>query len=94
MANTSLKSITQTIVSYKIYLKKDEFGNRIDEKNVIINYVWKRKNPETGYYEDAILPFFISLTDLLKYFWLAEWDEKQLDVKLKGKSIVITTEII
>lgn len=94
MANTSLKSITQTIVSYKIYFKKDEFGNRTDEKNVIINYVWKRKNPQTGYYEDSILPFFISLTDLLKYFWLADWDEKQLDVKLKGKSIVTTTEII
>lgn len=94
MANTSLKSITQTIVSYKIYFKKDEFGNRTDEKNVIINYVWKRKNPVTGYYEDSILPFFISFTDLLKYFWLADWDEKQLDVKLKGKSIVTTTEII
>jgi hypothetical protein len=40
------------------------------------------------------LPFFISLTDLLKYFWLSDWDEKQLDVKLKGKSIVTTTEII
>lgn len=94
MANTSLKSTTQTIVSYKIYFKKDEFGNRTDEKNVIINYVWKRKNSVTGYYEDSILPFFISLTDLLKYFWLADWDEKQLDVKLKGKSIITTTEII
>jgi hypothetical protein len=39
MANTSLKSTTQTIVSYRIYFKKDENGNPTGEKNVIINYV-------------------------------------------------------
>jgi len=83
-------SSSKQVFEWFIYNKKDNDWNKTEEKNIALKYLWKQKNPNTGYYDDVVLQEHILLQDFVKNFNLWNKEDKEiLDWIKNQKSLFI-----